>query len=224
MNRFLTVSATALIPCILGAFLANQPLAAQSGPLRVLIPSGIELGMTREGLAEVTSGFRTLDPPLDFGPVKAAYAKSGATLLGHDATLYLQLDSSTGRLRQLLFERRDAGAKQPVVQKILSELRQRLGQPDELCLDGGADREKSLTSAIWRDDGLAVRVAALDHRSPGLAYFDPNSSSDPLQRSSERRRITRRSLPRRLIVRIHARDDPILARPLTCEPSKASRR
>ena len=46
-----------------------------------------------------------------------------------------------------------------------------------------------------------------DHRSSDIAYFDLNTDSDPRRPSFERRRITRRSLPQRLVARVHGIDD-----------------
>jgi hypothetical protein len=150
---------------------------------------------------------RHLDPPLSFGPVQAEFIDARIQRLGAPGTLYLQVDPSNGRLRQALFEWRDARVSRGRAAAMLARLEVHLGAPDHVCFTSVKGQPSHQVSAHWKGPTVVLRVSMLDHRADGIAYFDPNTVSDPRRPSFERRRVTRRSLPRRLLARIHAVDD-----------------
>lgn len=179
----------------------------QAGDAALLLPPGISIGMDRQALRALDPPLRSLEPPLSFGPVQAEFIDTSIERLGAPGTLYFQIDAASGRLRQLLFEWRDARIPQGRVAEMLARLETRLGPPDVSCVTGAPNQAPRRVSARWRGASIMLQVSMFDHRSAGIAYFDLNSESDPRRPSFERRRINRRSLPRRLVARIHAVDD-----------------
>jgi hypothetical protein len=177
-----------------------------------LLPRNIEIGMSRSALLAVEPALRELDPPLSFGPVQAEFIDTSIERLGAPGTLFIQLDPQGGRLRQLLFDWRDARVSPGRAAAMLEQLERHLGTPDQACFTAARQGKPPLqVSARWRGAAVVLHVSMFDHREAGIAYFDPNSDSDPRRPSFERRRITRRSLPRRMVVRIHGVEDDALA-------------
>lgn len=177
----------------------------------MLLPAGIVIGMHRSALQARQPSLRRLEPPLNFGPVQAEFVDVDAEFLGARATLYLQINPTDGRLRQAFFEWRDAQAPPGHAAALLDRLERHLGEPRAVCRVTVGAQPPRLVSANWRGASVQLYLSMFDFHQPGIAYFDLNSDSDPRQPSFERRRITRRSLPRRLIARIHAVEDPGLA-------------
>lgn len=202
-RRFLGMTGR-LVLILVCAALARQSLA---GDPAMLLPSGISIGMDRRALLALEPPLRQLEPPLSFGPVQAEFIDIGIDRLGVPGTLYFQMDTRSGKLRQLLFEWRDARIFQGAAAKILARLEARLGTPEVICVSGEAGQPTRRVSARWRGGIVILRVSLFDHRSRGIAYFDPNTDPDLRRPSFERRRITRRSLPRRLVARLHGVDD-----------------
>lgn len=202
-RRFLRL--TGLVVLISAAPGLERPgLAADPA---MLLPPGISLGMDRRALRAVEPPLRPLVPALSFGPVQAEFIDTSIERLGAPGILYLQVDPASGMLRQLLFEWRDARVPRGRAAEMLARLEAYLGPPEMSCVAMLAGQPPRRVSARWRGAEVMLRVALFDHRSSGIAYFDPNTDSDPRRPSFERRRITRRSLPRRLVARIHGIDD-----------------
>ena len=172
-----------------------------------ILPSGISIGMDRHALRNLRPALRVLEPPLRFGPLLAEFVDPGVERLGELGILYFQIDPDSGQLRQLLFEWRDARVSQGHAAEILARLEARLGPPGLSCVVAVAGEAPRRISALWRGASVVLRVSMFDHRSADIAYFDLNSDSDPRRPSFERRRITRRSLPRRIVARVHGIDD-----------------
>ncbi len=172
-----------------------------------LLPDGTRLGMERREILARSPPLRRLDPPIIFGPLLGEFLDRGFSAMGAPGLVYYQLDPTTGRLRQLLFEWRDGLASRGRAAEMMAELESRLGPPAIRCVAMVKDAPPRLVTAHWAGEVAALNVALFDFRASGIAYFDLNTDSDPRQPSHERRRITRRSLPRRLIARLHAVGD-----------------
>jgi hypothetical protein len=172
-----------------------------------LLPPGISIGMDRAALRALQPPLRALAPALNFGPVQAEFIDTSIERLGAPGTLYFQMDPVSGRLRQLLFEWRDARVSGDRAADMLARLDARLGEPEMSCVTTMAGQGARRVSARWTGSAIVLRVSMVDHRSSDIAYFDPNTDANPRRPSHERRRITRRSLPRRLVARLHAADD-----------------
>lgn len=188
--------------------LASSPSSA--GGLEELLPTGARLGMERSEMSSISPPPRRLDPPMIFGPTRAEYMSSGFVALGPPGTLYYQFDAKSGRLRQVLFEWRDAADMETQTAELLARLHARLGAPTLTCIVVARGRTPRVVAARWRGVDLVLHVSALNHRDDGVARYDLNSDSDPRQPSHERRRITRRSLPCRLTARLHGAGDTAL--------------
>lgn len=188
----------------------------------VLIPQDIEIGMSWSQMLALKPPLRLLDPPLSFGPVQAEFIDISIERLGALGTLNYQLDPREGRLRQLLFDWRDARVSPGRAAAMLERLERHLGAPDQACFTAARQGKSPLqVAARWRGAAVMLHVSMFDHRGAGIAYFDPNSQSDPRRPSFERRRITRRSLPRRMVVRIHGVEDDALAPRQECPAGSA---
>jgi hypothetical protein len=194
-----------LVAVILAAGAPVRPSLA--GDPAVLLPSGITIGMDRAALRLSRPSLRRLNPPLSFGPVQAEFIDTDVEGLGAPGLLYFQMDARTGRLRQLLFEWRDGRVPGGGLAEMLKRLEADLGAPELVCITTPAGRPPRRVSAQWRGRTVMLRVSMFDYRARNIAYFDPNTDSDPRRPSFERRRITRRSLPRRMVARVHAVDD-----------------
>lgn len=148
-----------------------------------------------------------LDPPMIFGPLRAAFVDPDFAALGPSGILYYQFDVESDRLRQALFEWRDAAASKVQSDKLLVRLQESLGAPRLTCIRRGPAASSRVVAARWESAGLMLHVSMLDHRADGVARYDLNSDPDPRRPSHERLRVTRRSLPRRLVARLHDADD-----------------
>lgn len=205
---------------LLAGLLAASREGAAADPAS-LLPDGMRLGMDRRAVMALEPAPLRIDPPLVYGPLLGEFVDKRFAALGPEGIAYYQLDSGTGRLRQLLLEWRDGRASQGRAARMLEELEARLGPPSVRCLVALADAPPRVVAARWDGVEAVLHVSLFDHRTGGIAYFDLNTSSDPRQPSRERRRISRRSLPRRLIARLHAADDSALTPRRECPAGSA---
>lgn len=153
-----------------------------------------------------------LDPPLDFGPMAATHVADGIAEAGLAFRLFVQTDRATGRIRQLLFERRRGEIGPDDAETAFSDIAATDGRPLWSC----ARTANGTSHALWRREGIVIHLISFDDAARGIARFDPNTDSDPRARSSDRLRVRTRDLPKRLIVRIHATNDEELGRLPAC--------
>jgi len=194
---------------VVGALLTGLLICPRvfAGDLQELLPTGARLGMEQSEMSSVRPTPTRLDVALVFGPLRAEFIDPDFTALGSPGILYFQFDSTSVRLRQFLFEWRDAAASQFHTAELFARLRAKLGAPTLICIHEARGTPSHVVAARWRSAALMLQVSIFDHRGSGVARYDLNSDADPRRPSHERRRITRRSLPRRLVARLHAADD-----------------
>jgi hypothetical protein len=118
-------------------------------------------------------------------------------------TAYFQMNEATHRLQQVLLERRDQEARSKGFRHLVAALEDRYGPPTAACSLAGSPAVPLRARAVWRFPTSTVQAGIFDFNSMNLLYDDPNSDIDPLQPAFERRRINRRTLPRRIVLRFH---------------------
>ena len=149
-----------------------------------------------------------------YGGAHAERALFDVRLGDLDFTAYFQMNDTTGRLQQVLLERRGPDAGPDGFRHLVAALEERYGPPAAACSLAGSPAVPLRARALWRFATTTIQAGIFDFNSTNLLYDDPNSDIDPLQPAFERRRINRRTLPRRIVLRFHpsARGDLISAR------------
>ena len=170
----------------------------------------LRFGMTVAELAAARPDASSLSPGIDYGPLRAPLVLRDHAVSGLGFRVYLQVDQASGRLRQLLFERRAAQAAPKDAARIRTWLEASLGRPAVACTTGTADSARAAALLSWELDQETVHLIFFDQAARGIAYFDPNTGSDPLEPARDRERIKARGMPRRLLIRVHGRADSAL--------------
>ncbi len=171
-------------------------------------------GMTPEALDVAVPGLETLEPPWRYGGgLSAPRALRRTEIAGLEVRALFQTGPDGG-LAQILFERRrpvlDAGDGR----RALAALRERHGPETRFCLDLARPRGPVAAHALWRGTERTLHLTWLD--------FGTGAGLDQIAEAEIRRRLregdvagalerrreapppgaTRRSLPRRLLIRI----------------------
>ena len=151
-----------------------------------------------------------------YGGAYADLALRTAAFGDLDYLVFFQMDADTDRLRQVLLERRDGQATPADYLALIDDLTARFGPPDGECARtvGGAGTVGA--ELVWRFPTTTIHAVFLDFRTTGVLFRDPGTLFDPTVTAFETRRIVRRSLPRRLLVRLHPTG--IAALQGTCAP------
>ena len=161
-------------------------------------------GMTRAQL-EAALGERAtaLSSRWLYGGAYAELIVPDVALAGVDFTAFLQMDSESDRLRQVLLERRRVGATPAVFERLIGELEANYGTPSQVCAQaktGGQPLDYRMT---WHFPTTTIHVKFLDFSTTGVFSRDPQAGIDPLVNERDIRRNVRRFLPRRILLRFH---------------------
>jgi hypothetical protein len=181
--------------------------------LAVLVPSAAfaadlpdwlraPLGQTSQAVATALGDRAVrLDPPLDYGTLKAPLMVKGVAVGGMAMTAFYQFDAQD-RLAQVLLERREAGSTPRSFAAIDAALTQALGTPALSCRQHwGTPRTQERR---WKTDGMAVHLTFLDFAGQAMT-LDPNRDSfDPRVPSTAYEAFKPRSFPRRIVLRYFA--------------------
>jgi len=215
MKRLRAGSAVALLLAVLaicgGAPGAEAEEAALPSPL-----TRLSFGMSLEAAREVLPEARHLDEGLDFGPLKGRLVLPKFNTLSATFRIYLQFDADD-RLRQVLLERRHAAATRKSARAVQDALLERYGKPAEICLPVHATPASGRVT--WLTDRWSLHLIGIDDLGLGMLTEDADRSdaleNKPVARSREERSRGRqqRSLPRRILIRIHEAGDTQLAPP-----------
>ncbi|HEY9539361.1 MAG TPA: hypothetical protein VIS03_17335 [Kiloniellaceae bacterium] len=138
-----------------------------------------------------------------YGGAYADLAVEEVTIGGLVFTAYLQMNSETDRLQQVLLERRRTGAVPAAFEAALAALQRELGPPSADCAQaksGGQPLDYQLT---WRFPSTTVHAKFLDFSTTAVFSRDPEAELDPLVIERKVRRNIRRFMPRRILVRYH---------------------
>ena len=199
---------------LLAFALSLAPIVPAAPGARAAVPDWptLQWDMTEAELEQALGEALTVLPGRwVYGGAYADRAVFEVDLEGLLFTAYFQMNDRSDRLQQILLERRGGVEATPrAFEETLARLEARYGAPAERCITARPDGTIMAADLVWRVAGSTVHASFLDFRTTGVLYYDPNVDLDPLVPSFETRRITRRSLPRRITVRTHSSDRPDL--------------
>lgn len=165
---------------------------------------GARWGMTESQLAEVFGAdLRRLPGRWDFGGAYAEQAFFDVDFAGLGFTAFFQMNKASGRLQQVLLERRAIRATPAAYDAVLSALTAAYGPTEEPCVEPHPDGPPRRVSLRWRFPTTTVQVTWLDFLTTAILFEDSNRDRDPLVPFAETRVINRRFLPRRLLIRFY---------------------
>ena len=177
----------------------------------------VRFGMTEDELEQALGDALTVLPGRwIYGGAYAERAVFDVDLEGLLFTAYFQMNDQTDRLQQILLERRNIGATPRAFEEALALLERHYGEPTERCLTVRPDGTVMSADLMWRFPRAVIHAGFLNFQTTGVLYYDPNVDLDPMVPSFETRRINRRSLPRRITIRIHPRERTDLEWPEGC--------
>jgi len=210
---------------LLALIMAGQPAAAEMQGTDLPAPlTRLAFGMTIRDAADAMPQAERLEPGIDFGRLKGLLAVPEAEAFSAGFRIYLQFDH-TDTLQQILLERRHAAATRKSAGNIQSNLVTALGAPDETCLPPQAT--PAAARITWRKKNWALHLIGFDDLGLGIRTEDADRSdpleAKPLGRSRDERLRSRqqRSLPRRILIRIHGAENQALEPPV-CDKRQES--
>ncbi|UUX49206.1 hypothetical protein NUH88_17590 [Nisaea acidiphila] len=159
-----------------------------------------------------------MEPGLDFGPLSGRLVLQRFEAFSSSFRAILQFDRKSA-LRQILLERRHAAATRKSAGDVQQTLSRTLGPPEEICIP--TEATPATGRMTWRRDGWEMHLIGFDDLGPGILTEDPDRGDPldikPIGRSRDERFRGRqqRSLPRRILIRIHGAQDALL-RPPPC--------
>lgn len=149
-----------------------------------------------------------------------AYATRGVLdidIAGYRFNAFFQMNDGTDRLQQVLLEGLRQRATQTSHRRVIEHFRGQLGEPTQVCHAPRKTGDPEIVAVRWRFPTTTVHVGLLDFHTRAVMHYDPNVDTiDPRVPSYKHRIITRRSVPRRIIVRFHPADRGDLFGKLDC--------
>ena len=165
---------------------------------------GLSWGMTAAEIRDALGARATALPGRWlYGGAYADLAVEEVEIGGLAFTAYLQMNSATDRLQQVLLERRRTGAVPAAFEAALAELEQVLGQPTADCPQAKTGGQPLDYQVTWRFPTTTVHAKFLDFSTTAVFSRDPEAELDPLVIERKVRRNIRRFMPRRILVRYH---------------------
>jgi len=188
------------LPAIaMAAALLLAPLSAFAADLTTL--TAVRWGMTAGELEQALgNAANRLPGRWDFGQYYADTSVEDVEVAGLPFRAFLQMDRQSGRLAQILLERRGRQASPMVFEDIADALARQFGEPDEDLRNGNAAVPASVR-LVWRLPDMTINASFFDFRTSAIFSEDPNRRSDPLVPFAERQRNNPRFLPRRALIR-----------------------
>ncbi len=183
---------------------AGGATAATTRPLDVAGFQGARWGMTETELEKAFAGaLKRLPAPWEYAGAYAPLALFDVDLAGLSYTAFFQIETATGRLQQVLLERRRSQATPVSHERTLAALTRLYGPPDRTCRVAKVEREPMIAGAVWRFPTTMVHVRFLDFHTTAVFTEDPNRDRDARAPTPERNRNNWRFAPRRVLVRLH---------------------
>jgi hypothetical protein len=158
---------------------------------------------TQEVLAALPAGAERLDPPWDFGRMKAPARVPETEVSGLTFTAMLQIEAASDRLLQVMLERREQQATPADFEQLRANLERDYGPPTRICETRRPSGDSESVNLVWRFPTTTVDLSYLDYRTTGILYQKSELVPDPMVPSLQKRQVSRRSLPRRLVLRFH---------------------
>jgi hypothetical protein len=165
--------------------------------------SAIRWGMNADELDRALgSADSRLPGRWDFGRYYADTSVEDVEVAGLPFRAFLQMDRKSGKLAQILLERRGQQATPMVFDDIADALIGQFGQPDEDRRDGNAAVPTSVR-LVWKLPDMTINASFFDFRTSAIFSEDPNVEPNPLVPYSKRQRNNPRTLPRRALIRFN---------------------
>lgn len=155
-----------------------------------------------------------LDPPIEYGPLSARLAAKDVAVGGVSMTALYQFGLDGG-LKQVLLERRDPGANPKNLAAIEQALSAELGQPVASCEQRRGSPK--LAERRWRSGRDALHLTLMDFTGVALRHDGNRDTFNPLIPSYEYTLYSRRSLPKRIVLRVFPASDAALEGPPPCD-------
>lgn len=203
-------------------FLSTVIMVAAASPRAEAPPSGWDLArwkMTTEALDKAYGDrLQRLDPALTFGTVYVDRVLRKTTYGKLDFTAYFQMDAENHQLVQVMLERRRGQASPAAFKNLLDSLNAHYGVPSKTCLVNKVEKVPFVETVMWKVPGTIVEASFLDFNTTGILHEDPQKDNlNPLIPYSERKLFSRRSLPRRIVLRFHADNRSDLSSGMGCK-------
>ncbi len=201
LSAVLRLARTWLTAALLLVAIAHQAAAADVTGWRAA-----RWGMTdAELVAAFGPALKRLPGRWQYGGAFAERALFGVELGGLEFMALFQMNQATGRLQQVLLERRGAQATPAAYDRMMAALEATYGPAEDLCLTPHPDGALRRLSLRWRFATTTIQATWLHFLTTALLFEEPDTERrfDPLIPFSETRRIVRRFLPRRALVRFH---------------------
>jgi hypothetical protein len=188
-----------VVALALAIALLLPPTRARGADLAVL--SSARWGMNADELDQALgSAVNRLPGRWDFGRYYADVSVEDVYVAGLPFRAFLQMDRQSGRLAQILLERRGRQATPMVFEDIADALTARFGEPAENRRDGSAAVPASVR-LVWKLPDMTINASFFDFRTSAIFSEDPNVTPDPLVPFAKRQRNNPRFLPRRALIR-----------------------
>lgn len=174
-------------------------------------------GMTASELEDAFDGtLERLPGRWQYGGAYAEHAIFDVEIGGLFFAAYFQMNNETGRLQQVLLERRQNQATPAAFDVLMDEMISTYGEPVADCITPGPDGDLMAADLVWRFPTTTIHLGFLDFLTTSILFYDPFTGIDPLIPSYRQRLIYRRSLPRRITLRFHASEQENLISPRGC--------
>lgn len=191
---------------ILAVCLASLPITPSDGARPADVEGWREArwGMDRATLEDVLGdGLTALPGVWDFGPLYADRAVFDARFAGLAFTAFLQMERANDELAQVLLERRGNAVTAEAYGQLLDGLDAAFGPPDAACRAYPEGRGPTILQARWDFPTTTVHASLLDFVTTGIAFYGTEGYPNPFVPSRDSRIIERRTLPRRILLRLH---------------------
>ena len=159
--------------------------------------------MSTQQVFDALPSARRLEPPWDFGRMKAPVRVAAMEVAGLTFTAMPQIDVARDRLLQVMLERREKDASPAAFDRLRATLQRDYGPPTHVCETRRRTGDPESVNMVWRFPTTTVDLSFLDYRTSGILYDKPQLVPDPTAPLLENRLVHYRSLPRRIVLRFH---------------------
>jgi hypothetical protein len=138
-----------------------------------------------------------------YGNAYADLAVEDVKVGGLAFTAYLQMNAQSGRLQQVLLERRRIGALPAAFEELIASLEKQYGAAGTDCAQAKTGGEPLDYQLTWRFPATTIHAKFLDFSTTAVFSRDPQAEIDPLIIERKVRRNLWRFMPRRILLRFH---------------------
>lgn len=197
-------AALGLLAVLLLGVLLLPAASARARPEDVPGWEAARWGMTDADLAAAFGDrLKRLPGRWDYGGAYADRALFDVTLGGVAFNAFFQMNDRTGRLQQVLLQRRGRVALAQAYRDVVAALEAAYGAPDDTCVTPRSSGSPKIAELTWSFPTTTVHATFLDFFTTGVLFENPRTWADPLADHLRNRLIDPNALPRRVLVRFH---------------------